>query len=113
VGLKLAEPVARPDAGPTPQAGRFNRVTLANLLGEDPGRAIAAASYALGAGAPCQLFDLYMIERVQAGDSEANVDAWARDLGAGLNEAGRARLREVFVEALPIRLPILRAQGVF
>jgi hypothetical protein len=54
-----------------------------------------------------------VIERVQAGDSEANVDAWARDLGAGLAEAGRARLREVLVEALPIRLPILRAQGVF
>ena len=31
VGLDLAEPAARPGAEPTPQALRFNRVTLANL----------------------------------------------------------------------------------
>ncbi len=113
VGLDLAETVARPGAEPTPQARRFNRATLANLRGEDPGRAIAAASYALGTGAPCQLFELYMIERVRAGDGESSVDDWVRDRGAGLNEEGRDRLREAFDKALRIRLPILRAQGVF
>ena len=114
VGLDLAEPAARPGAEPTPQALRFNRVTLANLRRtENLGRPIAAASYALGTGAPCTLFDLYVIERMQAGDSEARIDDWVRDIGVGLDDEGRGRLREVFAKALRVRLPILRAQGVF
>jgi hypothetical protein len=92
---------------------RLNRVTAANLRrAESPDRPVAAASYALGTGAPCQLFDLYMIERMHAGDSETSVDHWVRDLGANLDEAARAELRGVFFKALRIRLPILRAQGV-
>ena len=78
-----------------------------------PGRAIAAASHALGTGAPCTLFDLYMIERTQAGDSEARIDDWVRDIGVGLDDEGRGKLREVFAKALRVRLPILRAQGVY
>ena len=114
VGLNLAEPAARPGAEPTPQALRFNRVTLANLRRtENLGRQIAAASYALGTGAPCTLFELYVIERVQAGDSEAAIDDWVRDIGGNLNDEGRGNLREVFTRALAVRLPILRAQGVF
>jgi SAM-dependent methyltransferase len=114
VGLNLAEPVARPGAEPTPQALRFNRVTLENLRRtENLGRQIGAASYALGTGAPCTLFELYVIERVQAGDSEAAIDDWVRDIGGNLNDEGRGNLREVFTRALGVRLPILRAQGVF
>ena len=39
VGLDLAEPAARPGAEPTPQALRFNRVTLANLSAHRESRA--------------------------------------------------------------------------
>jgi hypothetical protein len=114
VGLNLAEPAARPGAEPTPQALRFNRVTLANLRRtENLGRQIAAASHALGTGAPCTLFELHVIERIQAGDSEANIDDWVRDIGINLDDAGRGNLREVFVKAFHVRLPILHAQGVF
>jgi SAM-dependent methyltransferase len=114
VGLNLAEPAARPGAEPTPQALRFNRVTLANLRRtENLGRQIAAASHALGTGAPCTLFELHVIERIQAGDSEANIDDWVRDIGVNLDDAGRGNLREVFVKAFHVRLPILHAQGVF
>jgi SAM-dependent methyltransferase len=113
VGLNLAEPVARPGADPTPQVLQFNRTVLANLRRTDnPGRQIAAASYVLGAGASCTLFELHVIERAQAGDSEANIDDWVRDIGVNLDEAGRGNLREVFTKALHVRLPILRAQGV-
>ena len=71
VGLDLAEPTLRPGAAPTPQALRFNRVSSASLSRtENLGRPIAAASHALGTGAPCTLFDLYVIDRVLAGESE-------------------------------------------
>ena len=114
VGLDLAEPALRAGAEPTPQALRFNRATMANLSRtENLGRPIAAASHALGAGAPCTLFDLYVIDRLQAGEDGAQMDAWISDLGSNLDENGQGRLRETFVRALRTRLPILRAQGVF
>jgi hypothetical protein len=113
VGLDLAEPAARPGAAPTAGALRFNRVTLANLgRTENLGRPIAAASYALGTGAPCTLFDLHVLDRVQAGEGEPEIDDWVRDIGANLDTEGRGKLREVFVKALRVRMPTLRAQGV-
>jgi hypothetical protein len=56
VGLDVAEPAARPGAAPGAQALRFNRVTT-DTLGrtENFGRPLAAASYALGTGAPATL----------------------------------------------------------
>ncbi len=114
VGLDLAEPTTRPGVEPSPEALRFNRVTLANLSRtENLGSQIAAASHALGTGAPCTLFDLFVIERVQAGDGEASIDDWVRDIGGNLGSEGRGDLREVFAKALRVRLPILRAQGVW
>jgi SAM-dependent methyltransferase len=114
VGLDLAEPAARPGATPTPQALRFNRITAANLgRTENPGRPIAAASYALGTGAPCSLFDLYVMERLQAGEDEAQLAGWVRDLGNNLDESDRDKLFQVLEKALRVRMPILRAQGVF
>jgi len=114
IGLEMAEPAARPGAEPAPQALRFNRVASARLSRtENLGRPIAAASYALGTGAPCTLFDLYVAERAMAGQGETNIGEWVDDLGATLDEQGRGNLREVFVRALNVRLPILRAQGVF
>ncbi len=114
VGLDLAEPVARPGAAPAQQALRFNRVTSANLSRtENLGRPIAAASHALGTGAPCTLFDLYVLERLQAGEGETRIEDWVRDLGVNLDAEGRGKLREVFAKALRVRLPILRTQGVY
>ena len=114
VGLDLAEPAARPGAEPSPQALRFNRITMANLRRtENLGRALAAASYALGTGAPCSLFELYVSERIQAGEGEAQVGDWVRDLGADLDAEGRDKLRQVLGDAVRVRMPILRTQGVF
>ena len=114
VGLDLAEPTARPGADPMPQALRFNRVTLDNLRRtENLGRTIAAASYALGTGAPCSLFDLHVIERIQAGEGEAQIDDWVHGIVADLDADNRDKLRQVFADAVRVRMPILRAQGVF
>jgi SAM-dependent methyltransferase len=113
VGLDLAEPAARPGAQPTAQALRFNRATSAKLSRtENLGRPIAAASYALGTGAPCTLFDLYVIDRLQAGESEDRKEEWVGDLGVNLDDEGRGKLRQVLDKALRVRMPILRAQGV-
>ena len=116
VGLDLAEPAARPEAEPSPQARGFNRLVMAKLSrSEHLGRSIAAASSALGAGAPCTPIDLYAIERLRAGDGGANIDDWVLDLAGDTEpEAEDAtRLREAFEKALRVKLPILRAQGVY
>ncbi|MEJ0018316.1 MAG: class I SAM-dependent methyltransferase [Acetobacteraceae bacterium] len=114
VGLDIAEPAARPGAEPSAQALRFNRVTSANLSRtENLGRPIAAASHALGTGAPCTLFDLFVIDRLMAGEDPSRVEDWITTLGPNLEDEGRGKLREVFSRTLRTRLPILRAQGVF
>jgi SAM-dependent methyltransferase len=114
VGLQLAEPATRPAAAPSPQALRLNHVTLANLTrAEALGRPTAAASHALGAGAPCTVFDLHVIDRLLAGEDETRLDDWVSTLGVNLDDASRGRLREALTRSLQMRLPILRAQGVF
>lgn len=113
VGLNMAEPVLRPGAQPVPQATRFNRLITAELgRGENPGRVLAAASHMLGAGAPCSMFDLYVLERVQMGEGEANLDDWVRQTAGNMAEDGRAKLRQVFTRCLQVRVPVMRAQGV-
>jgi predicted methyltransferase family protein len=114
VGLDLAEPTLRSGAAPTPQAMRFNRSATTKLVHtENLGRPIAAASNALGTGAPCTLFDLYVLDRVLQGEGEEDTEHWVHDLGLNLDEEGRNRLRDVLGRCLRVRLPILRAAGVF
>jgi SAM-dependent methyltransferase len=113
VGLNMAEVVLRPDAQPAPQASRFNRLITAELgRSENPGRNLAAASHLLGAGAPCSLFDLYVLERVQLGEGEANLDDWVRQIAGKMDAEGRAQLLEVLTRCLHARVPVMRAQGV-
>src|SRR4029077_14305720 len=101
-------------AQPPARALLFNKVPRSNrILTENLGRPIAAASHALGTGAPCTLFDLYVVEHLRSGEDEGHMDAWVRELGVNLDEDGRGKLREVFAKALRVRLPILRANGVF
>jgi SAM-dependent methyltransferase len=114
VGLDLAEPALRSGAAPTAQALRFNRIITASLVRtENLGRPIAAASHALGAGAPCTLFDLFVLDRVQQGEGEEKVDEWLRHLGANLDAEGLGKLRDLLGRCLRVRLPILHAAGVF
>ncbi len=114
VGLDLAEPASRASTEPGPQALRFNRVMAAKLMRtENLGRGIAAASQTLGAGAACSLFDLYVLERVQAGEGEANIEDWIRQIAGNLEGEARNGLHDVLARCLHKRVPILHAQGVF
>ena len=115
VGLDLAEPAARPGrradgAGHCASTVSPRQTSAAPRTSAVP---IAAASYALGTGAPCTLFDLYVIDRLQAGESEDRKEEWVRDIGVNLDDEGRDKLRQVVDKALRVRMPILRAQGVF
>jgi SAM-dependent methyltransferase len=114
LGLDLAEPALRAGVEPARQALRFNRVMAAKLMRtENLGRTVAAASYVLGAGAPCSLFDLYVLERVHVGEDEANIDDWIRHIGGSLEGEARGQLHQVLTRCLQVRVPILHAQGVF
>lgn len=113
VGANIAEPALRPDAEPSPQAERFNRMIRTELRRmESSGQEFAAASHVLGAGAPCSLFDLFVIERVQEGEGEDQVDDWARLIGAHMDDEGRVKLRLMLQRCLRVRVPVLRSQGV-
>ena len=113
VGLDLAEPATRPGAEPAVQARSLNRVTATRLSRAGQlGRPVAAASLALGAGAPCSLIDLYTIERMRTGGGEARIEEWVRDLGAEPDSDAGTTMRGAFDRALRVKLPILRAQGV-
>ena len=54
-----------------------------------------------------------MIDRLQAGEREDRKEDWVRDLGGNLDDEERDKLRQVLDKALHVRMPILRAQGVF
>ena len=113
VGLNIAEATLRPGAEQTPEAVRFNRLVTSELgRTENPSREFAAASHVLGTGAPCSLFDLYVVERVREGEGESHIDDWVSFIGGNLDGAGQARLREVLMHCLQTKLPVLRAQGV-
>jgi SAM-dependent methyltransferase len=113
VGLHMAEAALRPGAGPIAHASRFNRLITSELSRtENPGKGLAAASHLLGGGAPCSLFDLYVLERVQAGEGEANLDDWVRQIGGNMEGEERARLRDVLTRCLQVRVPVMLAQGV-
>lgn len=113
VGLDIAEPVLRPGAPAVPAASRFNRLIRTELMrSANPGTVIGAASHMLGTGAPATLFDLYVLERAGSGEGEQQIDSWTSDLGPGLDEAGRGKLRDVLHRCLAVRVPTLRAQGV-
>ena len=93
---------------PAAQALRFNRSTAAKLMRtENLGRPIAAASNALGTGAPCTLFDLYVLDRVLLGEGEEKIEDWVSSLGANLDAEGRGKLRDVLGRgvAIPETLP--------
>jgi len=112
-GLDLAEPALRPDAAPAAGAVRFNQVIATSLMRtENLGRPIGAASVRLGTGAPCSLFDLFVLGRLRAGESEDHVADWVGQLGGNLEEENRDKLRDVLLRCLRVRLPILEAQGV-
>jgi hypothetical protein len=112
-GVSLAEPALRPGAEPAPAALRFNQMVLTELSRtENLGHQFGAASHMLGMGAPCSMFDLFVLQRVLDGQGEDRIDDWVRHIAPGADETGRGNLRDVLSRCLRVRVPVLRAQGV-
>lgn len=113
VGVSLAEAALRPGTEPSPEALRLNQVVLAELSRvENPGQQFAAASHVLGMGAPCSMFDLFVLQRVMEGEGEERVDDWTMRIAPGTDEENRGKLREVLSRCLRVRVPVMRAQGI-
>lgn len=108
VGLGLAEPALRPAAEPGAEALRFTRAATRRLLPlESLGHPIGVASRRLGTGMVATLGDLMMMDRVLDGDPD--IDGLVSSIGADDPE----RLRTALTQSLEMKLPILRAAGVF
>ena len=110
VGLELADIVTRPDAEPGAEAIRFNRATARRFVrSENIGRVIGLASHRAGAGIGATLLDLIVLERLRDGHPE--MDDLLRQI-APLPEHVE-KMREALDHSLRVRMPILRAAGVF
>ncbi|MGH7155952.1 MAG: class I SAM-dependent methyltransferase [Acetobacteraceae bacterium] len=111
VGLGYALPVQRPDAETHPTARRFNRFSARAIMRpEHVARAAAAASTMVGAGVPLSTLELFVLDRLDRGEGEGDLEAWMRDLGPA-NEESAVRLREALTKILRDRISILRAAG--
>ena len=110
VGLGFAEPAARSDAAPGEAAMRFNRITTRRLLRNDKmNRPAAAASYRLGTAVAANLLELFVLDNVLDGNSD--VDRLTDLIGPPPDQ--RPELRSAIDNVLRVRLPTLRACGVY
>lgn len=114
IGTGQAIPLLRPGAEQSDAAVAFNQL-LAQAFGrmDKRGTMLALASTALGAGLPASAFDLFVHERVQAGEDESALDGWTTTLGAGLTVDQHAKLREHLARILARRAPAFRHAGTF
>lgn len=112
-GAGYAVPVARPGAPPHPSATRFNRMAAGWLT--DPEmltRPAAAASLALGGGFPATVIDLFVLDRLRAGETAAHAQDWVAALAPGADAAVQESLREGLARCAAQRIPLMRAAGV-
>jgi SAM-dependent methyltransferase len=110
VGMELAEPAIRPTVPPSDTAVRFNRVTARRFARtETLGRHVGIASHRLGTGLPASMLDLLVLDRVL--DGVTTVESLAASLEVGDEQKGK--MMEALDGSLRIRMPILRAAGVF
>jgi hypothetical protein len=110
VGLDLAEPALRPEAPPGAAAQRFNRVVARRWgLSENPARVVGVATQRMGAAMHSSLLDLVILHRLMEGDTDA--DRLQHALGVPPDHT--ERFRSALDASMRVRLPILRAAGVF
>ena len=111
-GAGYAVPVARPGAPPHPSAVRFNRVA-AEWLAEPAmlTRPAAVASFALGGGFPATVIDLFVLDRLRAGETAAQAPDWVAALAPGADPEAKASLRDGLIRCMEQRIPLMRAAG--
>ncbi len=111
-GLGIAEPVQRPGREAGAAVRRFNHVAAEALVRPEAlGRTIALASELLGAGAPANMLDLFVADRIGLGEGRAEIPAWVAALGADADETSRERLHEALIASFDVRMPLLRRAG--
>jgi len=113
VGLKLAEPVLRPGASKGAAACRLNQLSAHLLLNEHPGMTSALASESHGAGIPASSVDIFVADRILAGEGESSLDSWVSELSPDPETEVAQRLRKELQTSLSTRMPVLQAAGVF
>jgi predicted O-methyltransferase YrrM len=110
VGHDFAEAVSRPTAEAGRQAMRFNRTAARRHAGTvGLSRNIGIASHRLGTGLSTSILDVMVLDRVLAG--ETDIDALVGYINAPPDKI--EILKEIIGKSMNIRLPILRAAGVW
>ncbi len=109
VGLNLAHVVLRPDAEPSGDALRFNRLAMRRLSqSEQLGRLLGLASHRIGGGIQASVLDLLVIQHLVIGDS--SMDDLVRLLDPPPDK--QDAVRQALDRSLHGRIPMLRAAGV-
>ena len=113
VGLGAAVPMLRPGAPPHPAAQRFNRHFASALRQDSLETAFlnpAAASHAAGGGLSATGIDLFVLDRIRAGETAADVPGWIAALRP-VDADSRGRLQAALEASLSGRIRLLRAAG--
>lgn len=112
-GIGHVIPMLRPTRPVDAGARRFNSVAARWLaLPQNINKSLALASTAVGGGFPASVFDMFVIERLQAGEDVAHVDNWIEILLDHHTSSDHDKLREMMIRAIELRLPLLRAAAV-
>jgi len=113
VGIGHVLPLLRPGMEPDPVAQRFNRIAARWLMApRNYDKAFALASVAGGGGFPVTVFDMFINDRMQAGEGLENLEEWVRILMATEPDRDPASLRTVLTRSMEHRIPLLRAASV-
>jgi SAM-dependent methyltransferase len=112
VGSEQALPVLGLPAPPDRRAAALNRAAAQYFVRPDNlNTSMALAVGGTGNPLPCPMLDLFVADRLRAGEA-ADPAQWAAFLGAGRPESEQHRLREFCERLLAQRAPIWRAFGL-
>ncbi len=112
-GIGHVSPMLRPGRPVAATARRFNSVAARWLVSpQNFNKSFALASTAVGGGFPASAFDLFVNDRLQAGEDIANMDGWIDILLDNRDPSDRENLRTIMVRAIERRLPLMRAASV-
>jgi hypothetical protein len=104
----------RPGHPPIPSAERFNRVAARWLMRpENLTKPLALASAAVGSGYNATLVDMFLYDRVLAGEDASSIESWLDVFGQGPAAGFREEVRKALETGLTERLPTMRVAGVF
>jgi SAM-dependent methyltransferase len=113
VGIGHALPMLRDGLGSDSVAQRFNRIVARWLARpEHFMKSFALASVAAGGGVPATAFDLFVNDRLQAGEDLGHLEQWLAMLRAGVADDERKALVDILTRAVTTRAPLMRLAGV-